>query len=328
MRPILEKKQTSSGNKISFLLIKSILVILFIPGVVLAGDQFQNKVKSPLKPDSSHERITTQIKQYQLNKQTRDQYQNRIKSIQALLKEAKEQITQLYYPDSLTDLPTPSELSNELDLVETTLRTRLELERLSRKYLADIRKIKQQEEVVKSQVRHQMQLDSNYKIIKQEQNKKHQTQVELMASIRAQALVRQKKQERLNQERERQMKESLDQERKAQQARQQQFILKQQLCEKQAPGTRNQNVSFTDPITGMGFIRVRAGTFMMGSPNKDVDRFMNEFPHEVKLTKDYYLGKFEVTQGDWELIMGKNPSYFKNCGGSLQFYFCINIVSS
>ncbi|MDZ7317380.1 MAG: hypothetical protein ONB24_14810, partial [candidate division KSB1 bacterium] len=36
-----------------------------------------------------------------------------------------------------------------------------------------------------------------------------------------------------------------------------------------------------------------------------------EEAHEVLLTEDFYLGVFAVTQKQWELIMGANPSFFK-----------------
>ena len=46
---------------------------------------------------------------------------------------------------------------------------------------------------------------------------------------------------------------------------------------------------------------------MMGSNGGNED----ERPlHRVKITKPYYLGKYTVTQGQWETIMGSNPSYF------------------
>ncbi|RKZ91257.1 MAG: hypothetical protein DRQ43_10320, partial [Gammaproteobacteria bacterium] len=300
-------------TKKTFPLIKSILAALFIAGVFLAGYQFQNKVESPVRPELPREKITTQIKQDQLKQQTRDKYQNRIKNIQALLKEAKELIAQLDYPEGSTDLSTPAELSKELNMAETALRTRQEQEQISRKYRADVSKIKQQE-AVKRQAGYQAEPDNNYRIIEQEQKKQYQAQVELIEAIRAQALARQEKQKRLYQERVHQKREVLENERKAEQARQQQVKLQPQLCEQKAQETGNQNISFTDSITGMGFIRVKAGTFMMGSPEKEVDRFFNEILHEVNLTKDFYLGKYEVTQREWEMIMGKNPSYFKNCG--------------
>ena len=53
-------------------------------------------------------------------------------------------------------------------------------------------------------------------------------------------------------------------------------------------------------------VKVEAGTFMMGAETGD------ETPrHMVKLTKDYYIGKYEVTQRLWQCIMDENPSKFK-----------------
>jgi len=53
------------------------------------------------------------------------------------------------------------------------------------------------------------------------------------------------------------------------------------------------------------------GTFLMGSPKDELGRESDETQHEVTLTKAYWLGKYEVTQAQYEAIMGKNPSYFK-----------------
>lgn len=52
------------------------------------------------------------------------------------------------------------------------------------------------------------------------------------------------------------------------------------------------------------------GTFMMGSPKDELGRYDNEDLHKVTITKPYYIGVFEVTQRQWELVYGKNPSYF------------------
>ena len=57
---------------------------------------------------------------------------------------------------------------------------------------------------------------------------------------------------------------------------------------------------------------VPAGTFTMGSPDGELGRYTNEIQHKVTLTKSYYMGVFEVTQAQWELAMGKRPSYFDN----------------
>ncbi len=59
---------------------------------------------------------------------------------------------------------------------------------------------------------------------------------------------------------------------------------------------------------------IHAGTFMMGSPSNELGREVggNETQHRVTLTKDYYIGVYECTQKHWELVMGSNPSRFKN----------------
>ena len=61
-------------------------------------------------------------------------------------------------------------------------------------------------------------------------------------------------------------------------------------------------------------VRVEAGTFTMGATPemKDPDYDYDEKPtHQVTLTNDYYIGKYEVTQALWQAVMGSNPSKFK-----------------
>ena len=57
--------------------------------------------------------------------------------------------------------------------------------------------------------------------------------------------------------------------------------------------------------------RIPAGTFMMGSPANELGRNSDETQHQVTLTDDFYIGVFEVTQKQYELMMGDNPSTFK-----------------
>ena len=56
-------------------------------------------------------------------------------------------------------------------------------------------------------------------------------------------------------------------------------------------------------------IRISSGSFMMGSADTETDRSVSEGPqHLVKLTRNYYMSKYEVTQGLWEAVMGgANP---------------------
>ncbi len=56
---------------------------------------------------------------------------------------------------------------------------------------------------------------------------------------------------------------------------------------------------------------IEAGSFVMGSPEDEDGRENDELLHRVTLTKDFYMGKYEVTQEQWEAVMGNNPSYFK-----------------
>ena len=59
-------------------------------------------------------------------------------------------------------------------------------------------------------------------------------------------------------------------------------------------------------------VLVPAGEFLMGSPDSEQTAFHSEKPqHRVRITKPFYLGKYLVTQEQWESVMGKNPSPFK-----------------
>jgi formylglycine-generating enzyme required for sulfatase activity len=72
--------------------------------------------------------------------------------------------------------------------------------------------------------------------------------------------------------------------------------------------------SFTIDELGMTFIRIPADTFIMGSLETELGRYDNENRHGVTLTQAFYMQTTEVTQGQWQTIMGGNPSRFRNCG--------------
>ena len=61
----------------------------------------------------------------------------------------------------------------------------------------------------------------------------------------------------------------------------------------------------------LNMIWISRGTFMMGSPEDELGAGGDETRHKVTLTKGYWLGKYEVTQAQYEAIMGENPSRFK-----------------
>ena len=85
----------------------------------------------------------------------------------------------------------------------------------------------------------------------------------------------------------------------------------------QTPVTNVDNISI--PVKNgisIDMVRVEAGTFTMGATPEMENPFDWEKPtHQVTLTNDYYIGKYEVTQALWQAVMGYNPSSFK--GGNL-----------
>lgn len=63
--------------------------------------------------------------------------------------------------------------------------------------------------------------------------------------------------------------------------------------------------------TGIEFVLIPPGSFMMGS---EEGYSSNETPaHQVKINYSFYMGKYEVTQAQWQSVMGHNPSHFKDC---------------
>lgn len=85
------------------------------------------------------------------------------------------------------------------------------------------------------------------------------------------------------------------------------------------PEARSSNTAaggtFTDPVTGMEFVWVPAGSFQMGDEFGDGES--DELPvHTVTISQGFYLGKYEVTQAEWQLVTGTNPSRFPACGSN------------
>lgn len=65
---------------------------------------------------------------------------------------------------------------------------------------------------------------------------------------------------------------------------------------------------------GMELVYVPAGSFLMGSPASEAERGNDEGPqHQVTIREGFYMGRYEVTQAQWQAVMGSNPSNFKGC---------------
>ncbi len=73
------------------------------------------------------------------------------------------------------------------------------------------------------------------------------------------------------------------------------------------------HVQITNSL-GMKFNLIPPGGFMMGSPTSEWGRRGDETQHRVKITKPFYMSVHEVTQSQYERMMGKNPSHFSASG--------------
>ncbi len=65
---------------------------------------------------------------------------------------------------------------------------------------------------------------------------------------------------------------------------------------------------------GMRFILIPSGDFLMGSPEAEKGRQWNEKRHKVIISKSFYMTETEITQGQWEKLVGFNPSSFSTSG--------------
>jgi formylglycine-generating enzyme required for sulfatase activity len=71
------------------------------------------------------------------------------------------------------------------------------------------------------------------------------------------------------------------------------------------PPTPDESSTFTSPTIGAEFVLIPAGTFTMGDSSD---------AHKVKISKPFYMQTTEVTQVQWQKVMGSNPSHFTECG--------------
>ena len=79
------------------------------------------------------------------------------------------------------------------------------------------------------------------------------------------------------------------------------------------PGASGIRVGETVVFDGITFVGIPPGEFLMGSTSeyaRDDERPLTR----VKINKGFYLGKYEVTQVEWQAVMGDNPSMVSGCG--------------
>ena len=83
----------------------------------------------------------------------------------------------------------------------------------------------------------------------------------------------------------------------------------------------NSSGSETKTISGIECVLVRAGTFIMGSPTNAKGRDNDETQHQVTITKDYWIGKYPVTQAQYKAVTGTNPSNSYGVGANYPVYY-------
>jgi len=76
------------------------------------------------------------------------------------------------------------------------------------------------------------------------------------------------------------------------------------------PAHTQPSAPLQSPASG-GFVLINGGTFTMGSPKNEQERNDNEGPQHQVTVSSFNMGKYEVTQKEYQEVMGANPSYFK-----------------
>jgi formylglycine-generating enzyme required for sulfatase activity len=66
-----------------------------------------------------------------------------------------------------------------------------------------------------------------------------------------------------------------------------------------------------DNNVGLDMVQIPAGEFVMGSPAEEAGRQNNEGPQRTVAVPSFFMGRFQVTQAQYEAVMGQNPSRFK-----------------
>lgn len=69
-----------------------------------------------------------------------------------------------------------------------------------------------------------------------------------------------------------------------------------------------------DVARTMAFSKVSSGRYTIGAPRDEPEQRDDERRHEVVITSAFTIGRYEVTQGEWQAVMGNRPATFSACG--------------
>ena len=68
---------------------------------------------------------------------------------------------------------------------------------------------------------------------------------------------------------------------------------------------------------GITFVKIDPNSFIFGSSQEQLYHQSNERAFEISLNHSFWISKYEVTQGEWNQVMGSNPSTFRALGPEL-----------
>ena len=73
------------------------------------------------------------------------------------------------------------------------------------------------------------------------------------------------------------------------------------------PGQRFYRAVSVAAPADTNLVFIQPGTFTMGSPTNEAERDSDEMQHTVTISRGFWMGKYEVTQGEYQAVMGSNP---------------------
>jgi formylglycine-generating enzyme required for sulfatase activity len=76
-------------------------------------------------------------------------------------------------------------------------------------------------------------------------------------------------------------------------------------------GDTSKTLIYPQHLVPDSFVRIEGGTFIMGSPSDEPEYHDHEGPQHQVTVSAFFMGKYEVTQAEYETVMGTNPSKFK-----------------
>jgi formylglycine-generating enzyme required for sulfatase activity len=72
-------------------------------------------------------------------------------------------------------------------------------------------------------------------------------------------------------------------------------------------------------------VRINGGSFLMGSPGNEPERRGDEIQHQVTVSS-FSMGKYEVTQAEYQAVMGTNPSHFRGDNRPVEMVSWFNAI--